>query len=334
MRILACLALLLALPAHAAEPLRIGLLHTLSPAPLYIAMERGYFRDEGLDASFRFFEAAQPIAAAAVSGDIDVGVTALTGGFFALAGRGTLKVIGGGLHEQQGYEGTAVLASAKAYAAGLTSVAKLPGHSLGITQFGASFHYIAGRIAEKEGFDLKAVTLRPLQTIGNMVAAVRTNQVDATMAVASQAKPLEASGEARIIAWVGDVVPYQLTAVFAPSAMLEKRADALQRFARAYQRGVADYRHAFLRLDAAGKPVRDASTEAMFPLLTKYVFTGDPDAPRKIIEGVGYYDEGGKLDVADVAAQLRWFVAQGLVKTAVDPADVIDTRFIGALPAK
>ena len=334
MRILACLALLLALPAHAAEPLRIGLLHTLSPAPLYIAMERGYFRDEGLDASFRFFEAAQPIAAAAVSGDIDVGVTALTGGFFALAGRGTLKVIGGGLHEQQGYEGTAVLASAKAYAAGLTSVAKLPGHSLGITQFGASFHYIAGRIAEKEGFDLKAVTLRPLQTIGNMVAAVRTNQVDATMAVASQAKPLEASGEARIIAWVGDVVPYQLTAVFAPSAMLEKRADALQRFARAYQRGVADYRHAFLRLDAAGKPVRDASTEAMFPLLTKYVFIGDPDAPRKIIEGVGYYDEGGRLDVADVAAQLRWFVAQGLVKTAVDPADVIDTRFIGALPAK
>ena len=167
-----------------------------------------------------------------------------------------------------------------------------------------------------------------------MVAAVRTNQVDATMAVASQAKPLEASGEARIIAWVGDVVPYQLTAVFAPSAMLEKRADALQRFARAYQRGVADYRHAFLRLDAAGKPVRDASTEAMFPLLTKYVFIGDPDAPRKIIEGVGYYDEGGRLDVADVAAQLRWFVAQGLVKTAVDPADVIDTRFIGALPAK
>ena len=47
--------------------------------------------------AFRFFEAAQPIAAAAVSGDIDVGITALTGGFFSLAGRGTLKVIGGGL---------------------------------------------------------------------------------------------------------------------------------------------------------------------------------------------------------------------------------------------
>ena len=88
--------------ARAAEPLRLGLLHTLSPAPFYIAQERGYFRDEGVPVEFRFFEAAQPIAAAAVSGDIDVGVTALTGGFFSLAGKGALRVIGGGLHERRG----------------------------------------------------------------------------------------------------------------------------------------------------------------------------------------------------------------------------------------
>ncbi len=324
--------LLAASPAGAADVLRIGLLHTLSPAPLYVAMERGYFRDEGLDASFRFFEAAQPIAAAAVAGDIDVGITALTGGFFSLAGRGTLKVIGGGLHEQQGYEGTAILVSRKAYDAGLTSLARLGGHSFGITQFGSSFHYMIGRIAEREGFDLKSLTLRPLQQIGNMVAAVRTGQVDATMAISSMAKPLEASGEARIIGWAGDVVPYQITAVFAPSRMLTDRPDALQRFARAYQRGVADYRDAFLRLDAAGHPVRDAKSEAMIPLLQKYVFAGDPDGPRKISEGVGYYDEGARLDVQDVATQLRWFTDQGLVKARIDPADVIDTRFIGALP--
>jgi NitT/TauT family transport system substrate-binding protein len=323
--------LLAALPA-VAEPLRIGLLHTLSPAPLYIAMERGYFRDEGLDAQFRFFEAAQPIAAAAVSGDIDVGLTALTGGFFSLAGRGTLKVIGGALHEQKGYEGTAVLVSRKAYDAGLTSLAKLPGHSLGITQFGSSFHYMAGRIAEHEGFDIKAVTLRPLQGIGNMLAAVRTGQVDATMGVASMVRPLEEAGEVRIIGWAGDVAPYQITAGFAPSAMVRDHADTLERFARAYRRAVDDYREAFLRHDAAGRPVVDAATHAAAALIQKYVFTGDKDGAHKIIEGVGYYDPGGRLDVADVADQLRWFVAQGLVKTQADAADIIDTRFLGALP--
>jgi NitT/TauT family transport system substrate-binding protein len=320
--------LLWASAAHASEPLRLGLLHTLSPAPFYIAQERGYFRDEGVDVTFRFFEAAQPIAAAAVAGDVDVGVTALTGGFFNLAAKGTLKVIGGGLHEQKGYEGTAILASNKAFADDLTSVDKLGGHSVAITQYGSSFHYMVGRIAEAKGFDIKSVTLRPVQQVGNMVAAVASGQVDATIAIASVAKPLAASGQAHIIGWAGDTVPYQITAVFTTPAMIADKPELLKHFAAAYQRGVADYREAFLRLDPEGHPVVDAKTEAVIPLLTKYVFTGDPKARDKILQGVGYYDAGGALDVADVLDQVRWFKAQGLVKGEGDPAAMLDTRLL------
>jgi NitT/TauT family transport system substrate-binding protein len=308
--------------------MRLGLLHTLSPAPFYIAQERGYFQAQGIDLTFRFFEAAQPIAAAAVSGDIDVGVTALTGGFFALAEKGTLRVIGGALHEQANYQGSAVLASNKAYDEGLTSLDKLPGHSFAITQYGSSFHYMVGRIAEAKGFDLKSVTLRPVQQIANMVAAVSTNQVDATIAIASMAKPLEAKGQAHILAWAGDIVPYQITAVFTTPAMIAGHPDLLKRFAAAYQHGVQDYRNAFLRLDPQGRPVTDAATEAAIPLLTKYVFTNDPDARRKILDGVGYYDPDGALDVKDVEAQIAWFKTQGLVKGDTDPAAMLDTTFL------
>jgi NitT/TauT family transport system substrate-binding protein len=321
-------ALLSASAAQAGEQVRLGLLHTLSPAPFYIAQERGYFRDEGIDLTFRFFDAAQPIAAAAVAGDIDVGVTALTGGFFNLAEKGTLKVIGGGLHEEKGYEGAAILASDKAFDGGLTSLDKLPGHSFAITQYGSSFHYMVGRIAEARGFDLKSVTLRPVQQVANMVAAVTSGQVDATIAIASQAKPLAASDQAHILGWAGDIVPYQLTAVFTTPAMIAGKPDVLKHFAAAYQHGVADYRDAFLRLDAAGHPVVDAKTDAAIPLITKYVFIGDPNARRKILEGVGYYDAGGALDVADVINQVRWFRAQGLVKGDSDPAEMLDTHFL------
>jgi NitT/TauT family transport system substrate-binding protein len=320
--------LLWASAAQAADPVRLGLLHTLSPAPFYIAQERGYFRDEGIDLTFRFFEAAQPIAAAAVAGDIDVGVTALTGGFFNLAEKGTLKVIGGGLHERKGFEGAAILVSNQAFNGGLASVDKLPGHSFAITQYGSSFHYMVGRIAEARGFDIKSITLRPVQQIANMVAAVASGQVDATIAIASMAKPLQASGQVHILGWAGDFVPYQITAVFTTPAMIANKPEVLKHFAAAYQRGVADYREAFLRLDAAGHPITDDKTDAAIPLLTKYVFTGDPDARRKILEGVGYYDAGGALDVADVLDQVNWFKAQGLVKGDVDPASMIDTRFL------
>jgi NitT/TauT family transport system substrate-binding protein len=315
-------------PARAADPLRLGLLHTLSPAPFYIAQERGYFRDAGIDLTFRFFDAAQPIAAAAVSGDIDVGVTALTGGLFNLAEKGTLKVIGGALHEEKGYEGSAVVVSNAAFDAGLTDVSKLPGHSFAITQYGSSFHYMVGRIAEARGFDIKTITLRPVQQVSNMVAAVSTGQVDATIAIASMAKPLVASHQAHIIAWAGDIVPYQITAVFTTPAMIASKPDLLKRFAAAYQRGVADYREAFLRLGPNGKPIVDAKTDATIPSLEKYVFTGDPNARQKILDGVGYYDAGGALDVQDVLAQIAWFRAQGLVKGDSDPASMVDTQFL------
>jgi NitT/TauT family transport system substrate-binding protein len=325
--LLLCLSLPLSL-ARAAEPLRLGLLHTLSPAPFYIAQERGYFSDAGIDLTFRFFDAAQPIAAAAVSGDIDVGVTALTGGLFNLAEKGTIKVIGGALHEQKGYEGSAILVSNAAFEAGLTEVGKLPGHSFAITQYGSSFHYMVGRIAEARGFDIKTITLRPVQQVSNMVAAVATGQVDATIAIASMAKPRVAGHQAHIIAWAGDIVPYQITAVFTTPAMIANKPDLLKRFAAAYQRGVADYREAFLRLGPDGKPIVDAKTDAVIPLLEKYVFTGDPNARQKILDGVGYYDAGGALDVKDVLAQIAWFREQGLVKGDSDPASMIDTQFL------
>jgi NitT/TauT family transport system substrate-binding protein len=317
------------LAANAALPeVRLGLLHTLSPAPFYIAQERGYFKDEGMEVRFRFFDAAQPIAAAAVSNDIDVGVTALTGGFFNLGEKGLLKVIGGGLREEKGFEGSAILVSNQAFDSGLTSAAKLGGHSFAITQFGSSFHYMIGRVAEVSGFDIKTLQLRAVQQVSNMIAALSTGQVDATIAIASQAKPLVAAHQAHIIGWVGDVVPYQITALFTTARTIQQDETMLHSFAKAYQRGVADYREAFFRRDASGAPVYDAATDAAIANISVYVFTGDPQAREKILSGVGYYDVGGALDVANVKEQLRWFKEQGLVKGEIDPETLFDTRFL------
>lgn len=82
---------------RAEEPLKakVGVLRLSSSAPVFIAQDKGYFRDAGLDVELKFFDAAQPIAVATTSGDIDFGITAFTAGLYNLAGKGTLKVIGG-----------------------------------------------------------------------------------------------------------------------------------------------------------------------------------------------------------------------------------------------
>src|SRR5262249_6532290 len=91
--------------ACAGEPQKAkdGVVRLQSSAPVFIAEDKGYFRDAGIDVELKFFDAAQPIAVATTSGDVDFGITAFTAGLYNLAGKGTLKVIGGMSREKAGY---------------------------------------------------------------------------------------------------------------------------------------------------------------------------------------------------------------------------------------
>ncbi len=91
---------------------------------------------------------------ATTSGDVDFGITAFTAGLYNLAGKGTLKVIGGMSREKAGYPLIGYFASNNAYAAGLKTPKDLAGKRIAVTQVGSSFHYSLGLLADKYGFKL------------------------------------------------------------------------------------------------------------------------------------------------------------------------------------
>ena len=96
MTALAAATLAAAVPAgaSAAEAVDLGVLRLTSHAPSFIAYERGYFRDEGLDVTMQFFEAAQPMSVAVAAGDVDYGMTAITGGLITRYGVRRIIVAG------------------------------------------------------------------------------------------------------------------------------------------------------------------------------------------------------------------------------------------------
>src|SRR5690242_5898589 len=137
---------------------KIGVLRLSSSAPVFIAQDKGYFKEAGLEIELKFFDAAQPIAVAVTSGDVDFGITAqFTAGLYNLAGKGTLKVIGGMSREKAGYPLIGYFASNNAYAAGLKAPKDLAGKRIAVTQVGSSFHYSLGLLADKYGFKLADV---------------------------------------------------------------------------------------------------------------------------------------------------------------------------------
>ena len=133
------------------DRIRIGILALTSHSPSIIAEGKGYFGEQGLAVEFVQFQAAQPMAVGIASGDIDFGMTAISGGLVSLAEKGAVKVIGGALQETPGVEGQKILASKKAFDGGMSSPEKIKGHSFGVTTAGSSFHYMAHKIADKCG---------------------------------------------------------------------------------------------------------------------------------------------------------------------------------------
>jgi NitT/TauT family transport system substrate-binding protein len=313
--------------AQAKEKVTVAALNSISSSPLFIAQEKGYYADEDLEVEFKFFRAAQPVAAAVDSGAADFGATAFTAGFYNLAGKGGLKVIGAQSREVKGYDGSAILVSNKAYEAGFTTVDDFPGHSLAMTQAGSSFHYMIGQVAEQAGFELSGVALKPLQSVPNMIDALRSGRIDSMIMVPHIAKALADSGAAKIVGWVADYSPYQVGGLFTSSRNVSQRRMVVERFVRAYQRAARDYHDALLIRDANGARVFGLEADLLIPLINKYVFPNKPSA-GKIKAGAMYIDPEGRLDVGDVYRQVAWYKARDLVDESVDPKAIIDLSFI------
>lgn len=311
--------------AQADDKVVVGALRFTSHSAGFIALEKGYYKEEGLDVEFAFFQAAQPIAVAVASGDVDFGIAGVTGGLMNLADKGAVKVVAGVLHEKKGVDGMVILASNKAYDAGVDSVAKMKGHSLAITQTGSTFHYMMARIAEKEGFPLSDMRLLPLQKVGSMIGALKSGQVDTMIMVPHIAKPLVKAGAAKKLGMLYDYAEYQISTLFTSTKNTEERRDVIKRFIKAYARGIAEFNRVMLdpNADAAEK-------EALTKIIHKYVYNDRPyeKAAPSIQAGAMYLNEGARLHLSDVEKQVDWFKGAKLVPQSLTIEKLVDTGFV------
>jgi NitT/TauT family transport system substrate-binding protein len=303
-------------------PLKVGALRFTSHAPTFIAIERGYFAEAGFEVKPVFFQAAQPMAVAIASGDVDYAMTAISGGLINLAERGAIKVIGGALTEEQGIAGQAILVSDAAFQEGVTSPADLGGRRFGMSTAGSSFHYMGSKIAQAEGVEMEFV---PLQKVPAIIGALKTGQVDAWSIVPHIAAGLAAGPEVHEIGCVADYLPgYQVTTVFTSTENAADR-ERTQAFLDALSRGIADYNAAMIEKTGGEDGVRE-----MAALLAPYIYPDRTaeDAAGPIIAGSMRINEGAALNMGSVRDQLEWFQSEGLVDASITLETLVDPSYV------
>jgi NitT/TauT family transport system substrate-binding protein len=304
---------------------RIGVLRLSSSAPVFIAQDKGYFREAGLDVELKFFDAAQPIAVATTSGDIDFGVTAFTAGLYNLAGKGVLKVIGGMSREKAGYPLIGYFASNNAYAAGLKMPKDLAGKRVAVTQVGSSFHYSLGLLADKYGFKLADVKIIPLQSLSNAAAALKGETVDAALLPISTARKLVDEGGAKFLGWVGDETPWQLGAVFASPKTLANKV-LVTKLLGVLAKADREYHDVILAAMKDGTAPINEQTKPLLEIIAKYT-----NLPlEQVVGNCAYIDADGKLDVKNVDNQIKWLQEQGFADKGFDANAIIAKDFVKA----
>lgn len=317
---LASILVLLALPAAGQQPaiVRVGTLKLVGGAPLFVAQDRGYFRQESVDVRFVYFGAAAPVATAVATGDVDVGATGITGTLFNLsAGGAKIWLVADRGQERPGYPLNAVVVSKATYDQGVRSLRDLRGKRLGLTTLGSTFHYQIGKLLERERLSDKDVELVPLREIQLVVQAVQTNQVAAAILSPPFGRVAEQQGWGKVLFWVGDRLVNQVTGVFYGERM-RRDHDLGVRFLKAYVHATRDYFDACLT-----KPRRPACREIV-ALTARSI--EQPEAA--VQDSLPYIDHDARLYTLDLEHQLAWYAQNGMVAAPRPVDQVVDGTFL------
>jgi len=320
-------ALALAGPAAAQErKVKVGVLKLTSSAPIFVGVEKGFFKEFGIEPELVFFQAAAPIATALAAGQVEVGATGLTAALYNIVLQGEkLWIVADKGREWPGYPLVGIVVQKELWNKGeVRSVKDLKGRRIGLTTLGSTFHFHLGNILEREGLRLADVKVIPLQAMPSTVEALKGKQVEAIMVPQPFPGTTEAQGFGKILVWAGDLYPWQIATVFYAKGFAADREKAMD-FMKGYVKASRYYHDAVL-VQKDGQIVPGRNYEEVVQITAKH--TGAK--PEIIKIGFPYQDRNGRLLVPDIETQMKWWVEHGFMKSLIPLKEIVDTSFIEA----
>ena len=297
----------------------IAMLKLTSSAPIFIGIEKGFFKEQGIDLDIQWFQAAQPIAVATASNKVDIGATGITAGLYNMvAGGQNLSIVADKGREQKGYSSSAVLVSTDLWKKGVKKVADLKGKKIGITQTGSTFHYMIGRLLEENGLSLNDVELVQLTKISALMESLKGKQIDAVILNEPNITKVIKEDYGKLIIQVGDVIDYQTSAVFYSPDFLKDKEKAI-RFMKGYIKSTRYYYDAVLT-QKDGKIIPGQNYDEVVNIIAKYTETPTED----IKFGLPYMDRDGRLLEKDIQTQMDWYVSHKLMDKPL-AVKIVDT---------
>jgi NitT/TauT family transport system substrate-binding protein len=285
------------------QDVTVGYIPILIDAPFFVGIEKGYFKEEGINLKLERLAGGADMLVQTAAGNFDIGSGGIGAAVFNAAGaaigqkRDVPFEIVAPLHSEKAPVTTPLVVSKDRFESGeLTKVTDLKGKKVSINARGASTEYWLERALVKGGLNFKDITLMtvPFQDVA---AALKNKSIDAAML----GEPFTTQGEDNNLVQVlsedfvnGD----QPTGVYWNRNWAKEHPELAAGFLRAYLKSVTE-------LENGGW-----QDPAILAILEKYT-----QVPADVIKRSSrpFNDPAGKLNIQSFRNQEAFFRAQGLL---------------------
>jgi NitT/TauT family transport system substrate-binding protein len=310
---------LLVPPAALAQDavVKVGEQRAISNAAVYIAMEKGFFREQGIRVELENFASAGKMVQPLAGGELDVASGSASAGLFnAIAQGAPFRIVADKGQARQG-TGYILLTVRKDLldSGQVKSVRDLKGRKVADFAKGIILSYLLGRMGEEVGLTVKDFDVVYMGA-PNQLIAFETKAIDAAVTVEPWGANFEERGVAvrfRTPEQVAGLGPVQVAAIMYSGAFIRERRPLAQRWMNAYLKGAEFY---------AQHGAQDAEVVAITEKFTK--------VPAKAVRAAipHYQDPKGRPNLDSLADQIRWYVANGYMPKEVPVDQVVDLSFL------
>jgi NitT/TauT family transport system substrate-binding protein len=299
----------LAVPANAAEKLRVGkaVPFAWTFTPLDVGIQAGIFAKNGLDIDASSFGGDARMQQALAADSIDMGIGSGPGMAFMVKGVPAKAVAA-----MYGVpRNMAVMAD---YNKPIRTVDDLRGKKLGVTTVGSLTDWIGKRINAQKGWTSNGITTVPIGGMQPARAAVKTGQLDGYIGALESGYELEENKEWRVITSAAPYVDHFITHVFfAREDLIARRPDAVRAFLKGWFETIA-----FMK----------ANKDKTVDISSKVINVSPSVVSRAYDEQIAIFSTDGSFDPKGVEVLKHSFIEMGLLKEVPDDKVMFTTEFV------
>ena len=303
--------------------IKIGVVGLAPEAGIYIAQEKGYLKNEGLDSEIEQHRSAAEQIQLMATNQLQYGTGGPDPGLFNANQRDiNVKIVTANATVTQNDGSAALVVRQDLFDAGRSTPKDLKGMTIALNIEGTTSQLYTERILKMGGLtksDVKFTTV----PFPDQLTAFGNKAMDAAWAVEPFVSIAASRGLAKTVVSMGQAYPGAITEVIMMSPQFAKdNPEAANRFMVAFLRGQRDYFRAFVG------NVNQGGRDEIINILTKYTAVTDPKVYANL--GMSGADPNGELDDKVLGEMQDYFIANGTQKEKADLSKIIDHTYAQA----